>query len=351
MATSAKEPTERTGRSSSSPNSANTNTAPRYPYKYRCVQCLEPAESLYRTYGTRESTIKLSQCVNSQCCGANNNNNVDVDPYCEREWLLVVIDIVLLREEAYCHVIFNRLTDFNVLEGSTYYRKSLQLIVGSSCLQAYLLWESHRAQHPNDPILGSVIWCMQLVLASSLGLTAFGLGIYGTLSLLLLRRSKRRRTGSKSNADNVDPYINMLPTHVYLAVVLPTAWRVVMILVHIWENTATIRLCCSLLTFIYQFMAVTVVVSAMTVSVSKQKSNDSKSNANANANANNNDSWLLYLLPIVVGMLLRAGVGLLWTTCMIGTFETETTTTTPPLPCAGLLWPLPGTTNTNVCIL
>jgi hypothetical protein len=331
MAGSAKEPTERTG--SGSPNKY-TNTTPSYPYKYRCVQCLEPAESLYRTYGTRESTIKLSQCASSQC----GNNNVD--PYCEREWLLVVIDIVLLREEAYCHVIFNRLCDFNVLEQS-YYRKPLQLVVGSSVLQAYLLWEAHRAQHPNDPILSSVIWCMQLVLASSLGLTAFGLGIYGTLSLLL--RSFRRRTGSRSNSD-VDPYSTMLPTHVYLAVVLPTAWRVVMILVHIWENTATIRLLSSLLTFIYQFMAVTVVVSAssMTVSAAAQ-SNKSKSDRKSNPDA---DSWLLCLLPIAVGMLLRAGVGLLWNTCIIWT-ETET----PPLPCVGLSWPLPGTTSTNVCIL
>ena len=30
-----------------------------------------------------------------------------VDPYIEREWLLVVIDCILLREEAYRHVLYN----------------------------------------------------------------------------------------------------------------------------------------------------------------------------------------------------------------------------------------------------
>jgi hypothetical protein len=300
MTASAVEPTERTRSPNLTPSTMR--------YKYRCIQCLEPSESLYRTY-TRESTIKLSQCLK---CGHN------VDPYCEREWLLVVIDMVLLREEAYRHVLFNRLQGFNLQES---YRKSLQLVVGSSILQAYLLWEAHRAQHPNDPLLDSTAWFVQLIAASGLKLTAFGLGIYG--ALLLLLAFVRRHERSKAIAD-----LNM-PTHVYLAVVLPTAWQVVTILVHIWENTATIRLLSSLLTLIYQFMAVTVVVASClrTTSTTTTKSDD---------------SWILSLLAIAVGLLMRAGVGLVWTVLW---------TDTTPLPCVGLAWPLPGTTSTNLCIL
>jgi hypothetical protein len=273
--------------------------------RYRCIHCLEPSESLYRTY-TRESTIKLSQCA---VCGHN------VDPYCEREWLLVVIDMVLLREEAYRHVIFNRLQDFSMQESN---RKSLQLVVGSSVLQAYLLWEAHRSQHPNDPILDSTVWLTQLIAASGLKLTAFGLGIYG--ALLLLLRFVRRHERSKAIADPD------MPTHVYLAVVLPTAWQVVTVLVNIWENTETVRLLSSLLILIYQFMAVTVVV-ASCLGTTTTKSND---------------SWLWSLLPITVGLLARAVVGLVWTVLCAET--------TPP-PCVGLSWPLPGTTSTTVCIL
>lgn len=286
--------------------------------RYRCIQCLEPADSLYRTY-TRESTIKLSQC---EQCGHN------VDPYCEREWLLVVIDIVLLRCEAYRHVMFNRLSGYRRVHES--YRKSLQLVVGSSVLQAYLLWEAHRSQHPNDPILDSTAWFMQLVLASCLRLVAFGLGIFGTLLLLLF---VCRHGGSNSNVNII---VNSdMPTHVYLAVLLPTAWQVVTILVKVWENTATVRCISSLLILCYQWMAVTeVVASWLRTTGTTTKTTTTKSN---------NDSWMWSLLPMTVGLLVRAGVGLVWTMMC-----TESTT---PLPCVGLPWLLPGTISTSVCFL
>jgi hypothetical protein len=184
MTASAAEPAERTG----SPNLTQTDPS---AMRYRCIQCLEPAASLYRTY-TRESTIKLSQCESAVCGNGTNN----VDPYCEREWLLVVIDIVLLRDQAYRHVIFNRLQGFRVHES---YRKSLQLVVGSSVLQAYIFWEAHRAQYPDDPMLDSTVWFGILVLASCLGLVAFGLGILLQLwwslvcGLRRLRQQRRQR--------------------------------------------------------------------------------------------------------------------------------------------------------------
>ena len=66
---------------------------------YHCVGCLHPCASLYRTLG-RGNVIKLSPCVNCK--------SQAVDPYCEREWLLVVLDLVLLRQAAYRHVLWNR---------------------------------------------------------------------------------------------------------------------------------------------------------------------------------------------------------------------------------------------------
>jgi hypothetical protein len=292
MTASAADPAEPT-------RSTNLTQSKTNSMRYRCVQCLEPAETLYRTY-TRESTIKLSQCA---VCGHN------VDPYCEREWLLVVIDIVLLREEAYRHVIFNRLRDFRVGKS---YSKSLHFIVGSSVLKAYLLWEAHSSQHPDDPILDSSVWFGILILVSCLRLVAFGLGIFGTLQLL--------------QGSNADPDMT---THVYLAVLLPTACQVVTILVQIWENTATVRLLGSLLTLCYQWMAITVVVASCLRSTT------------TTTTTKNNDSWIWSLLPITVGLLVRAGVGLAWTVLWTGT---------APLPCEGLPWPLPGTTSTSVCI-
>jgi hypothetical protein len=299
MTASLGEPAERTA----SANLTQSNTS--NTMRYRCVQCLEPAETLYRTY-TRESTIKLSQCA---VCGNN------VDNYCEREWLLVVIDIVLLREEAYRHVIFNRLRDFNVREN---YSKSLHFVVGSSVLNAYLLWEAHSSsQHPDDPILESSVWFGILILASCLRLFAFGLGIFGTLQWLLFVRRQQV----------ADPDMT---THVYLAVLLPTACQVVTILVQIWENTATVRLLGSLLTLCYQWMAMTVVVASCL-----------QSTTTTTTTIKSNDSWIWSLLPITVGLLVRAGVDLVWTFLWTGT---------APLPCVGLPWLLPGTTSTSVCI-
>lgn len=63
--------------------------------RYRCVTCLHPCESLYCQYG---KTLKLNRCL--ICRQAT-------DPYCEREWLLIVSDLILLRQEAYRHVLCN----------------------------------------------------------------------------------------------------------------------------------------------------------------------------------------------------------------------------------------------------
>jgi hypothetical protein len=194
------------------------------------------------------------------------------------------------------------------------YRKSLQLVVASSVLQAYLQWETHRSQYPDDPILDSSVWFFQLILASCLSLVAFGLGVFGTLILLL----KFQRNTAASNADP------NLPTHVYLAVLLPTVCQVVTILVQIWENTATVRLLGSLLTLCYQWMAIAVVVASCW----------------RTTNNNNNDSWIRSLLPVTVGLFVRAITGLVWTIIWPAT---------TPLPCVGWERPLPWT-SASVCI-
>src|SRR5687768_9164324 len=72
-----------------------------YERSYYCINCLTPTGSLYRIYNSPTS-VKLIQCT--KC-------HDDVDDYIERDWLLVVIDLILLREEAYRHVLCNRLQD------------------------------------------------------------------------------------------------------------------------------------------------------------------------------------------------------------------------------------------------
>jgi len=63
-----------------------------------CTNCTTPTATLYKVYSTPGS-IQLTTCQN---CGR------DVDPYIEREWLLVIMDCVLHRPEAFRHVLYNR---------------------------------------------------------------------------------------------------------------------------------------------------------------------------------------------------------------------------------------------------
>lgn len=66
--------------------------------RFICTNCSSWTSTLYKVYSTPGS-IQLTTCKN---CGR------DVDPYIEREWLLVIMDCVLHRPEAIRHVIYNR---------------------------------------------------------------------------------------------------------------------------------------------------------------------------------------------------------------------------------------------------
>lgn len=63
-----------------------------------CVQCGRRAPHLYQRFGG-ETNIRLSVC--GECGGV-------VDKYVEFEPMLLVIDLILHRREAYRHVLFNR---------------------------------------------------------------------------------------------------------------------------------------------------------------------------------------------------------------------------------------------------
>lgn len=72
------------------------------PPRFSCVSCHAPTPTLYRRFGTAGSsscTIKLTRCTKCRQV---------VDQYIEVGPLLVLIDLVLHRPQAYRHVLFNR---------------------------------------------------------------------------------------------------------------------------------------------------------------------------------------------------------------------------------------------------
>lgn len=67
---------------------------------FLCIQCLTPSKTLYKVSGI---SVKLTRC--SKC-------EAVIDPYIERELLLVAMDIILHRKEAMRHLIFHRYLQF-----------------------------------------------------------------------------------------------------------------------------------------------------------------------------------------------------------------------------------------------
>lgn len=181
--------------------------------KYICVHCATPCSSLYRQYTSSSSSIKLTACKN---CGN------DVDPYIEREWLLVALDCILLRLPAYRHVLFHRLRASDLS-----YRRMVQTLLASSILHSYLTWEACRTS-------GQDLSFDKLMMSSMLNLLVFW--ACGTL----IGRGDFR--------------------HVFLGVSFPTAFHVVTVLVLVWENTSTVRLLGSLFVVVFQATAMSVVV-------------------------------------------------------------------------------------------
>ena len=183
---------------------------------YRCIHCLTPCGALYRKYGA--ATIKLSQC--SEC-------KRDVDPYCEREWLLVVLDCILLREQAYRHLLFHRRIE---LHG---HLKSIFVLC--AVLRARFMWSLNQ-----DLEFDSIWFCQQVVRSMMLLLLTTG-----AVFMLFSMNDAMNTTTSKAD----------LVTLVYLALALPAVMcHAVTLGVQIWEASDTVRQLGSLLVLVYQWM-------------------------------------------------------------------------------------------------
>jgi hypothetical protein len=62
---------------------------------FRCIECGKPTENIYIEYG--KGNLRLAVCK----CGAF------VDKYVEYDEVLIFIDMILLKPQAYRHMIFN----------------------------------------------------------------------------------------------------------------------------------------------------------------------------------------------------------------------------------------------------
>jgi Arv1-like family len=79
--------------------------------RYRCITCLQRCGSLCCHYGNKSSELNSKDVASSRNKTLRLNRCIachqTIDPYCERESLLVVLDLILLRQESYRHVLCN----------------------------------------------------------------------------------------------------------------------------------------------------------------------------------------------------------------------------------------------------
>lgn len=260
---------------------------------YVCVHCGTPSAALYRQLSASLSSIKAVACT---VC-----HQRQVDPYMEREWLLVVIDAMLLRPEAYRHILFNVVVIDNVVgeeaergggrkktvvtsssktlippQARTLSRRqALQLVVVSCLLQACLKWETlvrWRDDHPhqsdenllydrfledmtrNDtttttthnilPTKNVILFFpLFLVITSLLEATLQWLAVFTCLRL--------QQCSNKSTHHHAK---KRLAVQVFWALLLPMAFHIVTVMVLVWENSSMTRGLASVLVSSWQIL-------------------------------------------------------------------------------------------------
>lgn len=213
---------DRIAAAGSSPNNRLNAILP-----YVCVFCNTPCAALYRRLSVSLSSIKAMNCT--KCYKM-------VDPYIEREWLLVVIDCILLREEAFRHVLYN-VDDLKDIPIPTL----AQVVIGLSTLDAYLKWQTISvidavdSGQLNMTTDSSLVRFSLLVLSSSLGTM---------LQWLIMQLFHTRREEAR------------VRMKLFWGLVLPRSFAVVTIFVSTWENTKIVVMLGSLLIACWQGMAI-----------------------------------------------------------------------------------------------
>jgi len=276
-------------------------------YMYVCVYCGSPCAALYRQLNKNSlSSIKAMHCERCQRI---------VDPYIEREWLLVVIDCILLRPEAYRHILYNSQdlswyvhiqkeeTGFQQQEkghrnhaaaaatSTSRIQRLVQWTLVSSLFHAYLKWQTlvhtqqqHRVKDGDAMSLmfanddSSTLLYATFFMTSVLDLAAQWLAIYGFMKILSIYSESSSdnctNTVKRKDDDNDKKIVfekskdsrpsSLPPSHsiayqIYLGLLLPTSFQMVCALVLLWENSKTTRALGSLLIACWQCLGISLI--------------------------------------------------------------------------------------------
>ena len=239
--------------------------------RYICTSCTSPTSSLYKVYSTPGS-IQLTTCKG---CGN------DVDPYIEREWLLIVMDCVLHRPEAFRHALYNRDPFATILCAQDMQKSSrnvethsridgLRRLLYYSLIAALFrtyLW--HAATTDEEDRSGQHSAKLLVVLFQSLiGENIMAIATILSASIIGKMTIKRRNNSDSSTAtscskmktESNDVPLSFFYSRLYLAVTIPSFVHIVTIFAIIWENSATVCLLGTLFVLSLQRIGIATVV-------------------------------------------------------------------------------------------
>lgn len=258
----------------------------RPPGRFRCLWCLEPADALWYRHDYRQSSstckkesstssesslsmhvdkkskvesrggggdIQLSTCAR---CGET------VDPYCEREGLLVVMDAVLMRPEAYRHALLNRRWWCSSSPSSFSWSHQSIVALATCALRAVIALSADDLSEANSSANATAVFGI-IVLGVSLVKLMVLFGLVWVLCQCLLHR--RRLDYGPAAIDS---------SRLTWAVVAPEAgWNAVTaVLVQVWEPSDAVRCLGSLFALASQAMALMVLADATTALTTSNRS-------------------------------------------------------------------------------
>lgn len=225
--------------------------------KYICTNCAKGTPTLVRVFSTPGS-IQLSTCKG---CGD------DVDPYIEREWLLVVMDCVLHRPEAYRDVLYNR-EPFSRI-GLEYvdnynefgrFRQLLRYSAIAALIRTYF-WHTAKGEGngSGENLAKLLVVLFQSFVCENMMAMAT---IVSSLMIIAWASTKGKSstvttskvTTSKSSSSS------FFCSKLYLAVTIPSFFHLVTVFALIWENSTTVCLLGTLFVLSLQRIAVATVM-------------------------------------------------------------------------------------------
>lgn len=219
--------------------------------RYICTNCTRQTPSLYKVYSTPGS-IQLTSC---QSC------NNDVDLYVEREWLLVAMDCILHRPEAFRHVLYNRAPFCHIItdDGTWNCSGLFQMSIATYALRLSLWYvlESGKDEGQERNMAGND--ALQILLRTFIG--DFVLITCTILTgMFIIHFSSTGETRKPKDSGSLTGFDSSFIFRICLAIVMPNVFHAITLSVSIWENSSTVCMLGTLFVLSLQRMGVSMVM-------------------------------------------------------------------------------------------